>query len=55
MTMKEAAEAARKVKLPPGDKMDMRPILSALAQEPNWSAKGPILRDIWAPVENLLK
>lgn len=55
MDMREAAKAARKVKLPPEAEIDIRPILSALAQEPNWSAEGPILRDIWAPVENLLK
>jgi len=55
MTMHEAAQAARKVKLPPEAEIDMRPILSALAEKPNWSAEGPILRDIWAPVENLLK
>lgn len=53
MTMKEATAAARKMRVMKD--VDPRLLVSCLLQQPNWEAKGPILQDTWAPVENLIR
>ena len=53
LTMKAATDAARQLRLPKD--VDSRWLVSCLLREPNWSDKGPILQDTWAPVENLIK
>ncbi|MDO8587991.1 MAG: fused MFS/spermidine synthase [Armatimonadota bacterium] len=55
MNIYEAAKAARRLRLPPEARIDMRAIVRSLQQTQKWNSKGPILTDIWAPVENLIK
>ena len=51
----EAGEASEKLHLPAGCGIDPRFILSCLIDGQNWSDKGLILSDLWAPSENLLR
>ncbi len=55
LTLDEAGAAARKVTLPADSSIDPRYIMSCLVTKQNWSDEGPILTDLWSPVENLVK
>lgn len=55
LTVEEAAKAAKRVKLPPNSGIDMRHIVSCLAEQMTYAPTGPILSDRWSPVEILLK
>jgi spermidine synthase len=55
LSLKEASAALGHTHLPKGSQIDPRYIISTLSEEQNWSDNGPVLTDMWAPVENLLK
>lgn len=55
LTMSEAGEATKKLRLPAGCEIDPRFILGCMADGQNWSDKGMVLTDQWAPAENLLR
>lgn len=55
LTLDEAGAAARKVTLPADSSIDPLYIMSCLVTKQNWSDEGPILTDLWSPVENLVK
>lgn len=54
LTLAEAAAAARKLHLPPQSRIDLRFIVSCLITDRNWSSDGPVLTDLWSPVETLM-
>ncbi|HUV05097.1 MAG TPA: fused MFS/spermidine synthase [Armatimonadota bacterium] len=54
LTLAEAAAAARKLRLPPLSGIDLRFIVSCLMTGQNWSSHGPVLTDLWSPVETLI-
>jgi spermidine synthase len=54
-TLDEAAEAAKRIKLSPETRVDIRHIVSCLAEHPTYETTGPVLSDHWSPVEVLIK
>lgn len=55
LTRAEAGSAAMKARLPREAQIDPRFIVGCLLDSQNWSDDGPVLSDMWAPTENLLK
>lgn len=55
LTLDEAGAAARKIELPPDSRIDLKYILSCMVTAQNWDDEGPILTDLWSPVESLVK
>ena len=55
LTTQEAAETARKLHLPSNTIVDTKMLVGSLQADQNWSDNGPILTDLWAPVENMLQ
>jgi spermidine synthase len=55
LTLDEAGNALRAVTLPPDSRIDLRYIMTCLVTTQNWSDQGPILTDLWSPVENLVQ
>lgn len=54
LTTDEAAVAMRRLHVPPESRIDPKYILTCLSNQ-NWSSQGPVLTDLWSPVENLLQ
>jgi spermidine synthase len=55
LSLDEAGEAVRTTELPPDSRVDLRAIMTCLVTTQNWSDEGPILTDLWSPVENLVE
>lgn len=55
LTCAEAGKSSMKLRMSPNCGIDPRFILSCLVDGQNWSDKGQVLTDQWAPAENLLK
>lgn len=55
LTLDEAGNALRTVTLPPDSRVDLRYIMTCLVTTQNWSDQGPILTDLWSPVESLVE
>lgn len=55
LTREEAAEASGALRLPKDSGLDPKYIMSCMVTSKNWSSDGPILTDIWSPVESLIK
>lgn len=55
LAIDEAKVNAERLRLPSESQIDPRFLLSCMWEGRNWSEKGPILTDTWAPVENLIE
>jgi spermidine synthase len=55
MTPEEAGSAIRRIPTSPEVRIDYRDIVSSLWVGQNWSTQGPILTDMWSPVESLVR
>jgi spermidine synthase/MFS family permease len=55
LTTEEAAKVIRRLRIPPNSRIDPVYILTCLSETQNWSKEGPVLTDLWSPVENLLQ
>ncbi len=55
LTLDEAGQAVRTVALPADSRIDLRYIMTCLVTAQNFSDEGPMLTDLWSPVENLVE
>jgi spermidine synthase len=55
LSIEEAAKISRGLQLPKEANIDLKALVSSLSEDRNWTKGGPVLSDMWAPVENLIK
>lgn len=55
LSLDEAGRTSRSLKLPKDARIDLKYMMTCLVTNQNWSDQGPILTDLWSPVENLVE